>query len=251
MFIEPLSPFLIDVANEALDSFPFTWEQHPMCKKCAHFNRIHSHSDPEKNTDYQDRYVRLNLSQFLLWREIITEFPDMLTEDNLVGIKDILNGRFMSSVFENAHLLRLKIKAKDLSYRSIVDKEDICLNDHQMEFTCHVDNGPAPSQNRKLYLISAFRKEDSFKEEEVEGLSFKKDYPSFLTCYTMDVKNALVIQSGIYDGIKFVTTNDAQPFLAKARTMFKMYNFELIEVDELIFGKPHVVRYIYNDSTKK
>jgi hypothetical protein len=72
-----------------------------------------------------------------------------------------------------------------------------------------------------------------------------EDIPSYLANYNLDINTGSVIQSNIYDAIKFNSKEDANLFMNKARESMPDWEYEIADISKRIFGKKYP-RFVYN-----
>lgn len=90
------------------------------------------------------------------------------------------------------------------------------------------------------YLVQAYKtKEDSKYKTHL--------HPNYLTSYNMRLGGAnFGLQSGLYDAIKFETESKAKEWMEYAKHVFKERTWEIVPVDERMFGKEKPV-YILSE----
>ena len=79
------------------------------------------------------------------------------------------------------------------------------------------------------YLINAYNKEvDNERQTHL--------YPTYLTCFKMDGKQ-LMLQTGIYDALKFVNIDDAKAWVKLAEPVFPQKEFQIVPFPKEVFGR--------------
>lgn len=83
------------------------------------------------------------------------------------------------------------------------------------------------------YLVQAYKtKEDSKYKTHL--------YPNYLTSYSYNMQLGganFGLQSGLYDAIKFESKSKAKEWMEYAKHIFKERTWEIVPVDERMFGK--------------
>ena len=92
------------------------------------------------------------------------------------------------------------------------------------------------------YFIILTFTDDIIKYPHRKGI---ENTPSYLANYNLDINSGSVIQSNIYDAIKFNSKEDAILFLNKAKEDMSDWEYEIVDINKRIFGKKRP-RFVYN-----
>jgi hypothetical protein len=88
------------------------------------------------------------------------------------------------------------------------------------------------------YLILAYNKEvDNERQTHL--------HPTYLTCFKMDGKQ-LMLQTGLYDALKFVNADTAKEWVALAEPVFPQKEFQVVMFPKDVFGRV-TPRFVVND----
>jgi hypothetical protein len=96
----------------------------------------------------------------------------------------------------------------------------------------------------KYYQVLSFNKAD-----DIDTVCQSHIYPSYVSCMSKKcslnkpfpceniIGEGLMLQSGPYDGLKFIDRYNAEKIVEYAKTIFPQKEFEIIEMDARFFGR--------------